>query len=83
MIVVRSQGKISAMVLTKMKKNAEVFLDMTIRKAIVIVPTYFNYSHRKATIDASTIAGLNVGYLGCVPSQLRSWHGHRFSSLLC
>lgn len=57
----RSQGKISAMVLAKMKKTAEVFLGMTIGKAIVIVPTYFNYSQRKATIDVGTIAGLNVG----------------------
>jgi molecular chaperone DnaK (HSP70) len=49
------------MVLAKMKKTAEVFLGMTIGKAIVIVPTYFNYSQRKATIDVGTIAGLNVG----------------------
>jgi heat shock protein 5 len=52
--------QISAMVLQKMKSIAENFLGMEVNTAVITVPAYFNDSQRKATIDAGTIAGLNV-----------------------
>ncbi|EER92471.2 hypothetical protein SORBI_3001G419600 [Sorghum bicolor] len=68
MIAVQYKGKekqfmpeeISAMVLTKMRETAEVYLGTTVKNAVVTVPVYFNNSQRQATIDAGTIAGLNV-----------------------
>ncbi|KAI6162482.1 heat shock cognate 71 kDa protein-like protein [Pisolithus thermaeus] len=48
------------MVLTKMKETAEAYLGYTVNSAVVTVPAYFNNSQRQATIDAGTIAGLNV-----------------------
>ncbi|MCI79383.1 heat-shock protein, partial [Trifolium medium] len=48
------------MVLTKMREVAEKFLMSTVKNVVVNVPAYFNDSQRKATIDAGTIAGLNV-----------------------
>ncbi|CAN8023880.1 unnamed protein product, partial [Ixodes persulcatus] len=48
------------MVLTKMKQIAEAYLGKTVTNAVVTVPAYFNYSQRQATMDAGTIAGLNV-----------------------
>ena len=52
--------QISAMVLQKMKSIAENYLGMEVQTAVITVPAYFNDSQRKATIDAGTIAGLNV-----------------------
>ncbi|KAH6802385.1 heat shock protein 70 [Perilla frutescens var. frutescens] len=52
--------QISAMVLTKMKEIAEVYLGSTVKNAVVTVPAYFNDSQRQATKDAGLIAGLNV-----------------------
>ncbi|CAL4922015.1 unnamed protein product [Urochloa decumbens] len=52
--------EISSMVLAKMRETAEVYLGTTVRNAVVTVPVYFNNSQRQATIDAGTIAGLNV-----------------------
>ncbi|BFZ20145.1 hypothetical protein BsWGS_23184 [Bradybaena similaris] len=52
--------EISAMVLGKMKTIAEEYLGKKIKKAVVTVPAYFNFQQRQATIDAGTIAGLNV-----------------------
>merc|ERR1719217_698790 len=52
--------QVSAMVLEKMKKAAEVALDTKISKAVVTVPAYFNDAQRRLTKDAGTIAGLDV-----------------------
>ncbi|KAA0199541.1 hypothetical protein HAZT_HAZT011222 [Hyalella azteca] len=52
--------EISAMVLAKMKEIAETYLGCEVRKAVITVPAYFNDSQRQATIDAGTIAGLQV-----------------------
>ncbi|XP_078150726.1 heat shock cognate 70 kDa protein-like isoform X1 [Carex rostrata] len=67
-IIVNYQGEekhfateeISAMILTKMKEVAEVFLGCTVKDAVVTVPAYFNDAQRQATKDAGAIAGLNV-----------------------
>jgi len=52
--------EISAMILGKLKKDAEAKLGETITEAIITVPAYFNDSQRKATKDAGKIAGLEV-----------------------
>ncbi|KAA0191443.1 hypothetical protein HAZT_HAZT004038 [Hyalella azteca] len=52
--------EISAMVLSKMKEIAQIFLGCEVRKAVITVPAYFTDSQRQATIDAGTIAGLEV-----------------------
>lgn len=52
--------EISAMVLGKMKELAEDYLQTDVNKAVITVPAYFNHAQRQATIDAATIAGLDV-----------------------
>ncbi|NLX49771.1 MAG: molecular chaperone DnaK [Methanospirillum sp.] len=52
--------EISAMVLQKMKLDAEAYLGETILKAVITVPAYFNDAQRQATKDAGKIAGLEV-----------------------
>ncbi len=52
--------EISAMILTKMKRDAEAFLGESIEKAVITVPAYFNDSQRQATRDAGRIAGFDV-----------------------
>jgi len=52
--------QISAMILSKMKADAEKFLGETITDAVITVPAYFNDAQRQATKDAGKIAGLNV-----------------------
>ncbi|MBI4358573.1 MAG: molecular chaperone DnaK [Candidatus Omnitrophica bacterium] len=52
--------EISAMVLQKLKADAEAFLGEAIRQAVITVPAYFNDSQRQATKDAGQIAGLEV-----------------------
>ena len=52
--------EISAMVLRKLKADAEAFLGQTITEAVITVPAYFNDAQRQATKDAGKIAGLEV-----------------------
>ena len=52
--------EISAMVLSKLKADAESYLGGTVTEAVITVPAYFNDSQRQATKDAGKIAGLDV-----------------------
>ena len=63
---VRIDGKdytpqeISAMILQKLKQDAEAYLGETVTQAVITVPAYFTDSQRQATKDAGRIAGLDV-----------------------
>ena len=52
--------EISAMILQKLKADAEAYLGQTVSEAVITVPAYFNDSQRQATKDAGKIAGLDV-----------------------
>jgi molecular chaperone DnaK len=52
--------ELSAILLQKIKRDAEAFLGDTVEKAVITVPAYFNDNQRQATKDAGTIAGLEV-----------------------
>jgi molecular chaperone DnaK len=55
-----SPPEVSAMILAKIKADAEAYLGETVTQAVITVPAYFNDSQRQATKDAGRIAGLEV-----------------------
>ena len=67
---------ILSMVLAKMKAIAEAYLGREVRNAVISVPAHFNDLQRKATMDAATIADLNVLYTIPDPSAAAIAYGH-------
>ena len=52
--------EVASALLSRAKKNAEDFLETTVKDAVITVPAYFNNAQRQATKDAGNLAGLNV-----------------------
>ena len=72
-----SAPEISAMILQKIKSDAEAYLGEPVDRAVITVPAYFNDAQRNATKDAGKIAGLDVLRIINEPtaSSLSLWHG--------
>ena len=70
-----SPQEISAMVLQKIKADAEAFLGEKVTEAVITVPAYFNDSQRQATKDAGKIAGLEVKRLVNEPTAASLAYG--------
>jgi L1 cell adhesion molecule like protein len=75
--------EISSMVLIKMRETAEAYLGTTVKNAVITVPVYFNDSQRQATIDAGSIAGLNVMRIINEPSAAAIAYGLDEMSVSC
>ena len=71
-----SPEEISAMILQKLKADAEKYLGETVSQAVITVPAYFSDSQRQATKDAGKIAGLEVLRIINEPTGLRPWRRH-------
>ncbi|EAX94846.1 dnaK protein [Trichomonas vaginalis G3] len=70
-----SPEEISALVLKKLKQQAELYLNETIHEAVITVPAYFNEDQRKATITAGQIAGLKVDRIISEPTAAALAYG--------
>ena len=69
--------EISAMILQKMKADAEAYLGTTVTDAVITVPAYFTDAQRQATKDAGKIAGLNVQRIINEPTAAALAYGRR------
>ena len=67
--------EISAMILAKLKADAEAYLGEKVTEAVITVPAYFNDAQRQATKDAGAIAGLNVKRIINEPTAAALAHG--------
>ena len=71
-----SPQEISAMILRKLRRDAERFQGQDVKDAVITVPAYFNDMQRNATKDAGTIAGLNVLRIINEPTAAALANGH-------